>query len=57
VVADNVYFGDSRPKDGNGGADDGDVPFYGGYPGSGDDFGVPPGFTPNFGDEESELPY
>lgn len=57
VIADNVYFGDSRPKDGNGGADDGDVPSYGGYPGSGDDFGVPPGFTPNFGDEEGELPY
>lgn len=57
VVTDNVYFGDSRPKDGNGGADDGDVPFYGGYPGSGDDFGVPPGFTPNFGNEAGELPY
>ena len=55
VIADNVYFGDSKPKDDNG--DDGDVPFYGGYPGSDEGFGVPPGFTPNFGAEEGELPY
>lgn len=56
VIADNVYFGDSRPKDGNGGTDDSDVPVYGGYPGSDDGFGVPPDFTPNFGDDEGELP-
>lgn len=55
VIADNVYFGDSKPKDDSG--DDGDVPFYGGYPGSDEGFGVPPGFTPNFGAEEGELPY
>ena len=54
VIADNVYFGDSKPKDGSG--DDGDVPFYGGYPGSDDGFDVPPGFTPNFGDEDGEMP-
>ena len=52
VVVDNVYFGDSRPKnEGNG-----DVPDYGGNPGSDDGFGVPPGFTPNFGDDEGKLP-
>ena len=34
VIADNVYFGDSKPKDGSG--DNGDVPYYGGYPGSND---------------------
>ena len=54
VIADNVYFGDSKPKDGSG--DDGDVPFYGGYPGSDGGFDVPPGFTPNFGDEDGEMP-
>lgn len=54
VIADNVYFGDSKPKDGSG--DNGDVPYYGGYPGSNDEFGVPPGFVPNFGDEPGRLP-
>lgn len=54
VIADNVYFGDSRPKDGSG--DDSDIPFYGGYPGSDDGFAVPPGFMPNFGDGEGEMP-
>lgn len=34
VIADNVYFGDSKPKDG------GDVPAYEGEPGAG--FGAPP---------------
>ena len=57
VQADNVYFGDSKPKDAGGSADDGDVPFYGGYPGADNGYGVPPGFSPNFGDEEGELPY
>lgn len=55
VIADNVYFGDSKPKDGSG--DDGDVPFYGGYPGSNDGFAVPPGFTPDFGAEDGEMSY
>ena len=54
VIADNVYFGDSKPKDGSG--DNGDVPYYGCYPGSDDGFAVPPGFTPNFGNGEGELP-
>ena len=50
VIADNVYFGDSKPKDG------GDVPTYEGEPGVG--FGAPPsGFTPNFGEENGELPF
>ena len=50
VIADNVYFGDSKPKDG------GDVPAYEGEPGAG--FGAPPsGFTPNFGEENGELPF
>ena len=50
VIADNVYFGDSKPKDG------GDVPDYEGEPGAG--FGAPPsGFTPNFGEENGELPF
>ena len=54
VIADNVYFGDSKPKDGSG--DNGDIPYYGGYPGSDDGFSVPPGFVPNFGDEPGGLP-
>ena len=50
VIADNVYFGDSKPKDG------GDVPAYEGEPCAG--FGAPPsGFTPNFGEENGELPF
>ena len=50
VIADNVYFGDSKPKDG------GDVPAYEGEHGAG--FGAPPsGFTPNFGEENGELPF
>lgn len=57
VVADNVYFGDSKPKDGSDSADGGDVPSFNGYPGSDDDFGVPPGFTPNFGESEGDLPF
>ncbi len=57
VIADSIYFGDSRPKDGNGGADGSDVPSFSGYPGSDDDFGVPPGFTPDFGEPEGDLPF
>ena len=52
VIADNVYFGDSKPKD----SGDGDVPSYGGYPSGGNDFGVPDGFVPDFGSDEGELP-
>ena len=50
VIADNVYFGDSKPKDG------GDVPAYEGEPGAG--FGAPPsGFAPDFGEENGGLPF
>ena len=50
VIADNVYFGDSKPKD------SGDAPAYEGEPGAG--FGaLPSGFTPNFGEETGELPF
>lgn len=50
VIADNVYFGDSKPKDSGS-----DVPAYGGEPGAG--FGAPPsGFTPDFGDN-GETPF
>lgn len=60
VVADNVYFGDSRPTDakpGTGADQEPPAPPNGG-PG---DF--PPGFSPSFGDEEEgeendgELPF
>ena len=50
VIADNVYFGDSKPKDSGS-----DVPAYDGEPGAG--FGAPPsGFTPDFGDD-GEMPF
>ena len=50
VIADNVYFGDSKPKD------SGDAPAYEGEPGAG--FGaLPSGFTPDFGEENGELPF
>ena len=50
VIADNVYFGDSKPKDSGS-----DVPAYDGEPGA--EFGAPPsGFTPDFGDD-SEMPF
>lgn len=50
VIADNVYFGDSKPKDSGS-----DVPAYDGEPGA--EFGVPPsGFTPDFGDD-GEMPF
>lgn len=49
VIADNVYFGDSKPKDSGS-----DVPAYDGEPGAG--FGAPPsGFTPDFGDDGEML--
>ena len=50
VIADNVYFGDSKPKDSGS-----DVPAYDGELGAG--FGAPPsGFTPDFGDD-GEMPF
>lgn len=50
VIADNVYFGDPKPKDSGS-----DVPAYDGEPGAG--FGAPPsGFTPDFGDD-GEMPF
>lgn len=53
VIAEKVYFGDSKPKD----SSEGDVPAYGGYPAPDDGLGVPPGFTPDFGSEEGEMPF
>lgn len=56
IIADNVYFGDSKPKE-NG---EGEPPAYGDDPlaGAGNGFGVPPGFAPDFGsDEGGELSY
>ena len=44
VIADNVYFGDSKPKED-------------GAPSADADFGSPPsGFTPDFGDD-GEMPF
>lgn len=51
VIADNVYFGDSKPKDGG---EEDDVPAYAGAP---DSFAVPDGFTPDFGGESGEMPF
>ena len=51
VVADNVYFGDSKPKDGG---EEDDIPAYTGAP---DSFAVPDGFTPDFGGESGEMPF
>ena len=43
VIADNVYFGDSKPKED-------------GAPSADADFGAPPsGFTPDFGDDETPF--
>ena len=56
IIADNVYFGDSKPKE-NG---EGEHPAYGDDPlaGAGNGFDVPPGFAPDFGsDEGGELSY
>ena len=56
IIADNVYFGDSKPKE-NG---EGEPPAYGDDPlaGVGNGFDVPPGFAPDFGsDEGGELSY
>ena len=54
VVTNNVYFGDSKPREDQGGA----PPSYGGGAGE-----LPEGFQPNFGDfsdigeEDGELPF
>ena len=43
IIADNVYFGDSKPKED-------------GAPSADADFGAPPsGFTPDFGDDETPF--
>lgn len=53
VVADNVYFGDSKPK--NGGEA---VPAFNGTPGEDAEYAVPPsGFAPDFGEEDGGLPF
>lgn len=56
VVANNVYFGDSKPREDGGAQGDQSepAPYGGGY---GD---LPSGFEPNFGDQEEEegnLPF
>lgn len=48
IVANNVYFGDSKQKDDG----DSEPPAYGG---DADDFGLPDGFDPGLGD--GELPF
>ena len=53
VVADNVYFGESKPK--NGGEN---VPAFNGTPGEDAEYAVPPsGFAPDFGEENGGLPF
>ena len=53
VIADNVYFGDSKPK--NGGEN---VPAFNGTPGEDAEYAVPPsGFAPDFGEEDGGLPF
>ena len=53
VVADNVYFGDSKPK--NSGET---VPAFNGTPGEDAEYAVPPsGFAPDFGEENGGLPF
>ena len=46
IVADNVYFSDSKPKDEEGEPPAAPSNCLGG--GGADDFGLPPGFAPNF---------
>ena len=58
IVAEHVYFGDSKPK-----AQEGDAgrPPEGFVPDFGNEGGQPPvppeGFVPDFGDEDGELPF
>lgn len=56
VMAYNVYFGDSKPKDENSGYGDTSMPSYGGQPDFHDGFGMPPGFVPNFGGYDGGMP-
>ena len=50
VIADNVYFGDSKPK--NGGEN---VPAFNGTPGEDAEYAVPPsGFAPDFRGDRAE---
>lgn len=51
VIADNVYFGDSKPKDGG---EEEDIPAYDAQPGS---FAMPDDFTPDFGDGSGEVSF
>lgn len=55
IIVSSVYFGDSKPKD----SDTGEPPAYGGDPmtASSGGFGVPPGFAPDFREEDGELPF
>lgn len=56
LIASSVYFGDSKPKD----SSVSEPPAYAGDPmtAPGGGFGVPPGFAPNFGQEEDgDLPF
>ena len=56
VVEGRLQIRDWTDKEGNKPKDGGDVPAYEGEPGAG--FGAPPsGFTPNFGEENGELPF
>ena len=51
VIADNVYFGDSKRDGGE------TVPTFRGTPGEDAEYAAPPsGFAPNFGDE-GEMPF
>ena len=54
VIADSIYFGDSKPKDSGE-----DVPSFNGMPGVDPGIAVPPsGFAPDFGaEEDGELPF
>ena len=55
VVADNVYFGDSKPQ---AQAGDAGQPPKGFVPDFGDENGEPPeGFVPDFSDQDGELPF
>lgn len=55
IIASSVYFGDSKPKDSGAG----EPPAYSGDPmtAHGGGFDVPPGFAPDFGEVDGELPF
>ena len=50
IVASNIYFGDSKPKD----DEDGEPPAYEDGDGG---FGLPEGFDPGLGGGDGELPF